>query len=251
MKMSDSKEVSDEKVKILIIEDNPVDLAYLQKLISLLPFSVEVSAVSVLTEVQSRKALFNPDLIISDIEVGEFNSLDFFQSNPQLTGTPMIICSNYTHFALPAFKLKAIHYLEKPIRADELSEAISRFLISKNIQKEETAQSPQKLLVATDRSTLFIEFSEIVFLKAEGGYTHIIKQDEEAILSSKNLGYYESLLPSSFLRTGKSNIINMDFVQAMHGGGLIEFKNKLSLEVSPKRRSEVQEKLRNYFMGMG
>lgn len=53
-------------------------------------------------------------------------------------------------------------------------------------------------------------------LDGNGSYTVLILSDGTEFLSSRNLGLYETMLPSGFLRIHKQSIINTDYLQSLN-----------------------------------
>lgn len=237
-------------IKILIIEDNPIDASYLQKLINLLPENIMLHAIDTLSAVRDVLGNFQPDIVISDIEVGPENSLDFFQASRYLDNIPLIITSNHSHFAISAFKLNAVHYLEKPVRPHELREALDRIQIRLEKVINQQAKMPsENLMINTDQFISFVNINEIVQLSADGPYTHIKQENGKITVVSKNLGSFEKRLPDHFVRVNKSVIININFIELIRKDNTIELKNNSPVEISVRRKMEVLEKIKKYFSG--
>lgn len=236
---------------IIILEDTIVDFTFLQRITQkLLPYASIRHAHSI----ERFKQLFEqarPTLIICDIELGHENSLDFFNSNQILEDTPLIITSNHPEFAVPAFRLKAFHYLEKPVKMSELSEAFER--IEAHYKARTFVPSPQgsnNLMVNTDKFISFLNMDEIVQLTADGPYTHIRQENGKITIVSKNLGSYEAKLPAHFVRVNKSVIINMRFVDRIRKDNtVIELRDHPPVEISVRRKVEVMEQIKKFFAG--
>lgn len=236
-------------IKILIIEDNPIDASYLQKLINLLPENILLHSIDTLAEVKDELENFQPDIVISDIEVGPENSLDFFQASRYLDDIPLVITSNHSHFAISAFKLNAVHYLEKPVRPHELREALDRIHLRAE-RKQAPAKTPnENLMINTDQFISFVNINDIVQLVADGPYTHIKQENGKTTVVSKNLGSFEKRLPDHFVRVNKSIIININFIELIRKDNTIELKNSSPVEISVRRKMEVLEHIKKHFQG--
>jgi len=236
---------------IIILEDTIVDFTFLQRITQkLLPYASIRHAHSI----ERFRQLFEqsrPTLLICDIELGSENSLDFFNNNNILDDTPIIITSNHPEFAVPAFRLKAFHYLEKPVKMTELSEAFER--IEAHYRAKTFSPQPpatQNLMVNTDKFISFLNMDEIVQLTADGPYTHIRQENGKITIVSKNLGSYEARLPAFFVRVNKSVIINMRFVDRIRKDNtLIEMRDHPPVEISVRRKVEVMEQIKKFFAG--
>ena len=87
----------------------------------------------------------------------------------------------------------------------------------------------------------FVKFDDIVFLKSDGRYTEFCLDGSKSMVSSKNLGSYESLLDSKvFFRIHNSYIVNLSKVVSIDksGGNYCEMNNGKSLPIA-KRRQEI------------
>src|SRR5690606_21485787 len=105
-------------MKIVIIEDeenNAVDLQ--RSILQHLP-SVTISAIlsSVKEAVAYLKKHEQPDLFISDIELGDGLSFEVFGKIN--TTAPVIFVTAYDEYALEAFKANGIDYILKPFNQE-------------------------------------------------------------------------------------------------------------------------------------
>lgn len=235
-------------IKVLVIEDNPIDASYLQKLINLLPETIILHTIDTLVDVKDELENFQPHIVISDIEVGPENSLDFFQASRYLDDIPLIITSNHSHFAISAFKLNAVHYLEKPVRPHELREALDRIYLRAE-RKPAAKSTTENLMINTDQFISFVSINDIVQLVADGPYTHIKQENGKTTVVSKNLGSFEKRLPDHFVRVNKSIIININFIELIRKDNTIELRNNCAVEISVRRKMEVLEHIKKHFNG--
>ena len=72
----------------------------------------------------------------------------------------------------------------------------------------------------------FIEFDDIVYLKADNNSTDIMLNTGDSITAFKTLKYFESSLPNDFVRIHNSHIINIKFVSRIHLGNSDCYLNK-------------------------
>ncbi|HQE13259.1 MAG TPA: response regulator, partial [Flavipsychrobacter sp.] len=66
-----------------------------------------------------------PDLIFSDIQLGDGLSFEIFKQ--VRISCPIIFCTAYDEHALAAFETNGIHYILKPFDTGKVSEAIEKF----------------------------------------------------------------------------------------------------------------------------
>src|SRR3954468_20459282 len=114
-------------IKVLIIEDEMAAAKRLNKLISeLMPDAEIVNSIpSIASAVQWFKTNPLPDLVLADIHLADGSSFEIFKQVN--IDCPVIFITAYDQYALQAFKQNSIHYLLKPIKKEELNEAVERF----------------------------------------------------------------------------------------------------------------------------
>lgn len=113
-------------MRILIIEDEPHTALDLKEMI--LEGRPHFKIDGVVDSVKSGKAWFSanptPDLIISDIALGDGSSFDIlYEFNPQC---PVVFCTAYDEYALEAFQANGLAYLLKPILKRDLDRTFKR-----------------------------------------------------------------------------------------------------------------------------
>lgn len=84
---------------------------------------------------QSHEA---PDLIFSDIQLGDGLSFDIFRNLKKQI--PIIFCTAYDEFALEAFKAFGIDYVLKPFTDESIQSAINKYLMLKNASSTRPAE---------------------------------------------------------------------------------------------------------------
>src|ERR1700748_727971 len=66
-----------------------------------------------------------PDLIFSDIQLGDGLSFEIFVAEP--VSAPVIFCTAYDEYALDAFKANGIDYILKPFTTETLLDALNKY----------------------------------------------------------------------------------------------------------------------------
>lgn len=121
-------------MRILIIEDEEAAVKRLQKMLKdAAPESIVIDAlVSVKSAVQWFKSNPMPDLVLLDVRLADGLSFEILK---QVTiDCPVIFTTAYDQ--LEAFKLNTIDYLLKPVKKEELQNAIFKF------KKHQPKQAP-------------------------------------------------------------------------------------------------------------
>lgn len=150
-------------MKIIIIEDESLvaeDLAN-----SLKNCNAEIEITAFLGSVKEAIAYFKnnpqPDLIFSDIQLGDGLSFEIIKAVP--LHVPVIFCTAFNEYALDAFKANGIEYILKPFSGNELEAALGKFQNMRKLMSGQLAQQYQKAMETI--SNLQQPVSETIMVK--------------------------------------------------------------------------------------
>ena len=153
--------MDDNKINVLIIEDEKLATEYLEKQIA----SLEMYDIDIVGSVNSVKNSIKwflknekPDLIFMDIDLGDGLCFEIFEVVD--IDTPVIFTTAYDEYAIKAFKVNSIDYLLKPIDKKELVGALSKF---SNLTQKEVKDFSRK--VPEIQKYLSPEFKERFIIK--------------------------------------------------------------------------------------
>jgi two-component system LytT family response regulator len=245
-------------IKAFIVEDEQKSVSVLNTLIKNYASEMDVcgSAGYVNKAVQLIEAN-KPDLVFMDVRIADGTSFEIL-NNLTTRHFELIFVTAYDCYALDAFRVAAIDYLLKPIGIPEFQEAVERArrkVAEKNnfnkidhlLQSLNThTEQDKKIKIPTLHGYEFIDFSDIVWCKSDGHYTSFYLVNKSKLLSSKNMGYYESLLSNyNFFRINHGIIINMHFIKSYMKGkaGYVVMQDGTTLEISQRRKSEFLKRL--------
>jgi two-component system, LytTR family, response regulator len=97
----------------------------------------------------------------------------------------------------------------------------------------------QKVSVPTVEGFEFIDTATILYLQAKANYTEIFLTNNTKLTSSKNLGYFETVLRQHpFLRIHHSTIVNLQCIIRYTKGddGWVVLTTNLTLKVARSRK---------------
>lgn len=117
--------------KILVVEDNELNMKLFRDLLSLRKCNVVTSSCGDGVIELVKKEI--PDLILMDIQLGDISGIDLIKELKSDTNTSLIPIISITAFAMKQDELRIIEsgcdvYLSKPVSIDRFFEAISQFL---------------------------------------------------------------------------------------------------------------------------
>lgn len=242
-------------MKLLIVEDEPIALRSLQKLLQQVSPDDEVAgtAGSVRHAVQWLQQNPAPDLALMDIELTDGQSFEIF--NKVEVHCPVIFITAYDSYALQAFSVNSIDYLLKPIDEDDLQKSLDKFrtlqhLFTKGPTQLEQVQQlvadlkkqlqpgsyKDRFLIKAGHRYRTIEASDITFFEADGKVVFLHCHDGQRFIINHSLDELEQLLPPrQFFRANRQYIIALKSVHTMHAG----FNGKLNVLLDEKAKREV------------
>jgi len=162
----------------------------------------------------------NPDLVLIDIKLKDGSGFDLVEhfNKPDFK---VIFISAYMDYAVKAFKYNAIDYILKPVKEDDLAQAIRKAddmiryeekLHAKALGESilEMNKSHRLVLKSMDQVHI-VNTADIVLIEADGNYSTFILADGRKIVVSKSTREYEeTLIEQGFHRIHKSFIININ-----------------------------------------
>jgi two-component system LytT family response regulator len=240
-------------IKALIIDDEAAAAHVLQLMIERhVPEITDLRIATKISEAHNLLQQYHPHLVFQDIVMPEKNGFEFLSEIKKIN-FEIIFTTAYNEYAIHAIRFSALDYLLKPINAEELRNAVNRFLAKREQQQQTDAllknllgnlerqkESEFKLAVPTVSGAVFFSPSEIIRLEGEGNYTQFYLTQNRKYLSAKTMKEYEEiLLQHNFLRIHKSHLVNKTFIDTYRNEGSVILKDKTSLPVSRQRKQEV------------
>ncbi|MDC8106032.1 LytTR family DNA-binding domain-containing protein [Chryseobacterium sp. B21-037] len=213
-------------IKTVIIEDEKPASRKLERMLSIF---TDIQVIAKIESVEEGVSWFSenehPQLIFSDIVLGDGLSFDIFEKVPSKGF--IIYTTAFDQYTLKAFKLNSIDYLLKPILEEDLAGAIDKFksfLPSGNpVSSEEIKQ-----LIKKDKSTLsrilvkigynlkIIQTSEVSCFFSENKIVYL-QTRERTYPSDFTLDELEETLDEKkFFRVNRQFIVNSDYIRNIH-----------------------------------
>lgn len=216
-------------MRVIIIEDEVKTAKELKGMLEELDGEISIEAIlpSVSSAVKWFKENPAPELIFSDIQLGDGLSFEIFREVQ--TEVPVIFCTAFDEYAIRAFESNSIDYLLKPIEEDALQRSLEKYvrlkehLISSNSNQ---ASNLNKVLVQMDASykqniivhyrekIIPVKVIEITFVYASNGSVYLYTENGKNYPVQHTIEQLESMLnPQQFFRVNRQFIINRDTIQ--------------------------------------
>jgi DNA-binding LytR/AlgR family response regulator len=234
-------------MKILIIEDEPFAQQELQRLLR--QAGVEFELLACLDTVEDSVEWIRenppPDLVFLDIQLADGLSFDIF--NKVKLKSPVIFTTAYDEYAIRAFKLNSIDYLLKPIKLDELKEALekldslkSQFSMKAGGVNEEQIRKvvsmlsgdkyKSRFLVKLGDQIITVDAEKVAYFKAEENVVFLVESSGKRYIIDHTLESLENNVdPSRFFRLNRGYLAEIRSIKKVNR----YFNSRLSIDLEP------------------
>jgi two-component system, LytTR family, response regulator len=247
-------------IRVVIIEDEQVAFQLLKKIIETNFPELEIvgNADSCNTGIELIKSV-KPDIVFLDIQMHDGSGFTLLEAFDNID-FGIIFVTSFDKYAINAIKFSALDYILKPVKPDDLRDAIKRYKKSNNIAESTVRHSalleniktpkkhPQKIVLPTNEEYFIVSPDDIIRCQSDNYYTNIFLTNGKTVLVSKTLKEYENLLADSgFLRTHNSHLINVKYIRTfvrLEGGYIVMTDNKI-IPVSRRKKGIVIDLINN------
>ncbi len=245
------------KIRTVLVDDEKNSLIIMQRLLEKHTPNVEVVATAQsvaegIEVIDSEK----PDLVFLDISMPDGDGFEVLEK-VEHTNFQVIFSTAYDQYAIRAFDVAALHYILKPVKGEDLTEAITRFEAAKDddlsekikILSSAMKEAPSRLVLPTSNGMHIIDIEEIIRCESSNNYTTFYLVDKQRIVVSKSIQLYEQMLSSShFCRIHNKHLVNLKFINkyVKGRGGHVLLNNGEKVDVSDGRKKKFLEKLSQY-----
>lgn len=196
-------------MKVIIVDDEPKAIALLSSYLS--HFSDFELIATFRNGLKALNFLNNHtvDLVLLDINMPHLSGISL--SKMIAPSTKIIFTTAYSEYAVESYEVTAVDYLLKPINLERFTKAISKMI---GTSSPAAAPASSVIMVKSGAKIFRVDAADILFLEKDGNYmTYHTKQQK--ILARESVAAALALLPSHFIQTHKSYIVNihqMDFI---------------------------------------
>lgn len=215
-------------MKIIIIEDELRTAKELKGILNAIDSEIDVLDIlpSVSSATNWLKSNPQPDLIFSDIQLGDGLSFEIFKACS--VSVPVVFCTAYDQYAIEAFDSNGIDYLLKPIEEETVEKALEKIKrikthfagnnsyavnLNKTINQLDLGYK-QSILVHFREKIIPVKTNSISYAYATGGTVVIHINTGDEYIVHYTIDQLETFLDSKlFFRANRQYILHRDSVQ--------------------------------------
>jgi DNA-binding LytR/AlgR family response regulator len=224
----------EDKIQILVVEDDPIISEDLQGIISDFGYTAlepVADASSALKAIRTYK----PDLCLLDIHLGsEIDGIRLSKMIRDEWGIPFVFLTAFNDRDTIE-KIKetgAKGYLVKPVNEHNLQAAIEMALVKDDNEPpvdHQAANSTDSIFIKVKDRLMKFKFDDIQYFEAYDNYAFLYTHDKKHILSSNLKQIEERLTGPQFLRIHRSFIVNLEKVEGIGGQNVMVGKKELPI----------------------
>ena len=193
-----------------------------------------------------------PDVVFLDIQMPE---MDGFKMLKKLDEIPQVIfTSAYDEYALEAFKVDALDYLQKPIDPTLLKTAIDKVIEEKENEFSSSIITTRDNRKLTINDPIFIKDGEkcffsylknVMYLESQGNYVRVYCKDQRTMILRSLNALENRLFSEDFFRANRKYIINIHHIENIenwfNGGLKVILSNDKEIEISRRQAIRFKE----------
>ena len=237
-------------MKIVIIEDEQLTADDLAESIVRLVSGTQIVAKlhSIKEAVRWFEKNKQPDLIFSDIQLGDGLSFEIFKKVS--VSTPIIFCTAYDEYALNAFQTNGIDYILKPFDDEDILRSFEKY---KNLEQtfsgtasvsfenvlqllnNRNTSTKTSVLVYQRDKILPIRLDSIALFYIENEITYLLTFDQQSYTINKPLEELEKSTGVDFYRATRQHLVNRKAVKEISQ----YFERKLSIALTIPYKGQI------------
>lgn len=217
--------------------------------------------VDIVAECDSVKTAFKaisdsrPQLVFLDIEMPNGNGFELLKLYKTLP-FKVIFVTAFSEFAIRAFRFSATDYLLKPVKVDELVEAVNK--VRHELEHNQSGQNIQVLLesltnhngeinqiiVPDNKGFTVIKLDEIIMCEADGYCTYFLLIGKRKVCSTKSIKHFEDIFNNQqIIRVHRSYLVNRLKVKGYTKQGEIMLEENLNCPLGNNYRQQFLNKI--------
>lgn len=177
------------------------------------------------------------DLVLLDVLMPGINGMQVAQELRELDkNVKIIFISSSPEFAVESYRVGAYHYLLKPVDKDLFFQLLDR------IRSELSTLEEQGFVLKSREGVVGISFTRLEYVEVINKTVNFHLADGVVYETFAALADFEETLLSrpEFLKTHRSYIINLGYIQAINGNVVVT-KNGYQIPISRQRRNQVRD----------
>lgn len=246
------------RIDVFIVDDEQRARDILTKILfNFFPNANIVGSASNVADAYDQIISLKPQLVFLDIEMGLESGFNLLEKFDEIDFQTVFITA-HEEYAPRAIKFSAIDYIIKPVQISELKSLFEKIESHPSIKNANNNikhmfgnfltkdKNEHKIALPISEGFEFIKVDTILYVRADGSYTHFFLKNDNKLTVSKNLKFFESILTEyGFYRIHNSTLINLRYIKKMNktAGGSVVMEDEAEFSISKRRKEEFMKLL--------
>lgn len=177
------------------------------------------------------------DGILLDLNLAGSDGFDVMRATGD---TPVIVVSAHAERSLEAFDHAVLDFVPKPVVAARLAKALDR------LAAQGTGFRRATLIVRSGGLVEIVDCEAIIRIQGADDYAELVMTDGRCLLHDAGLAALQNRLPSDFIRTHRSHIVNARMVVGVRttdAGPVALLTQDEAAPISRRRTADVRRRL--------
>ena len=258
-------EATDERIKTLIVDDEPLARRRLRSLAAADRRLVVISECEDGTEAIERIVTVRPALVLLDVQMPELSGFDVWEAVMRSPEIPLVVfITAYDRFAVRAFEIGAVDYLLKPFEdvrftaaIDRVSRALTVELLGQRQDATRRALSAyrdagaylSRIAVSVNHRIVVIDARDLDWIEAADNYIHLHVGASVYRLRETLTSFAQKLDPAVFIRVHRWHVVNLTRIREVrrsaHGELVLGLEGGVNIRASRTFASALRRLLGN------
>jgi DNA-binding LytR/AlgR family response regulator len=210
-----------EKVKVVLLDDEPLAIDVLESHISKFPHMQVVGKFRNVNDATTFIESNPVDVLFLDIQMPQITGLEFAKTL-EGKGLAIVFVTAYPEYAVDAFSLEALDYMVKPVSLDRFKKSVERleefFKLHQSYDDSNVKMEEGHIFVKSDSKYVRLAYDDIVYVEAFADYVKIYSHDDKRVITLQTMKNMENALPSDkFIRVHRSYIVSLSKIVSLSG----------------------------------
>lgn len=237
---------------ILLVDDEPLARTLVKTFLQAYPQCTVVGEAGDGFQAVKMIQELKPDLVFLDIQMPRMTGFEVLELIPEPPS--IVFATAYDQYAMDAFDRNALDYLLKPFSRERFQKTMDKVLAQPTKGNDirealwnQPAKTVDRVVVKQGSKIEIIPLENLTHIEADGDYVWLHTAQGQKFLKQKTMKALEAELPTTFVRTHRSFLVNADFIQKVDlyekNSYQMKLKTGATLSVSRQGYQVLREKL--------
>ena len=225
---------------VIVVDDEPLARDRLARMVNKMEDCQVVAQAENVEQALAAVAEFDPDVVLLDVRMPEEDGISAAKKITEMEDPPAVIfCTAYDEYALDAFSTAAVGYLLKPVKQEDLEEALlktqklNKMQLAALAEREAPSNQRKHISAKTRRGVELIPLDNVRFFIADHKYVTVYHTEGETLIDD-TLKELESEFANLFVRIHRNALVSINAIEGMERNPQGQYRVRLkNIEEKP------------------